>query len=117
MVDAGVGDGQEVRAGSGPVRPLEVDEHVADVVADPRRPRRRRDVLADARDEGPNRITTAVWLLAFDLERAVREEQVDELVETAAVDAVRVPGDGVPDLLACRELPRLHLLTLALSLA
>jgi hypothetical protein len=54
--------------------------------------------------------------LALDLEDAVGTEQRDEIVEAAAVDAVRGAGDRVADLLARLELPALHRISLALDL-
>ena len=66
------------------------------------------EVAAGAGDEGPDRVPAPVGGLTFDLEDAVGCEQLDELVETAAVDVVRVAGDRVADLLPGFELPRLH---------
>jgi hypothetical protein len=55
--------------------------------------------------------------LTLHLEDAVGDEQLDELLEAPAVDTMGIAGDRVADLLACSELPRLHLVSLAPSLA
>ena len=108
VVDAAVGDGEEVTAGPGPIGPVQLDQDVAHVVPDAGRPGAGSKVAAGAGDEGPNRIPTAVGGLALDLEDTVGGEELDEVVEPTAVDAVRVSGDGVTDVLARLELPGVH---------
>ena len=108
VVDAAVGDGEEVAAGSGPIGPVQLDQHIAHVVPDAGRPGAGGEVSAGAGDEGPDRIPTTVGRLALDFEDAVGGEELDELVEATAVDAVRVAGDGVTDVLAGLELPGVH---------
>jgi hypothetical protein len=53
--------------------------------------------------------------LALHLQYPVGHEQLDEVLEAAAVDVVGVTGDRVADLLACDELPELYEVSLAPS--
>jgi alkanesulfonate monooxygenase SsuD/methylene tetrahydromethanopterin reductase-like flavin-dependent oxidoreductase (luciferase family) len=113
VVQAAVGHGEEVAPGPGPIAPVELDQRVADVMANARRPGLGREIAAGAGDEGMDCVPPAVGRLPLDLEDAVRREQLDEIVETSAVDAVGVPGDRVADSLAGRDLPTLHPCSLA----
>src|SRR2546423_6323354 len=108
VVDAAVGDGEEVAAGPGPIGPVQLDQDVIHVVPDVGRPGAGGEVAAGAGDESPDRIPTTMGRLALDFEDAVGGEQLDQLVEATAVDAVRVAGDGVTDVLAGLELPGVH---------
>src|SRR6266508_4054719 len=108
VVNPAVGDGEEVAAGAGAIGPVQLDQHVGDVVADAGRPGPGGEVAAGAGHELPNRAPPSVGWLALDLEHPVLVEQADQVVEAAAVDAVGVAGDRVADLLASFELPRVH---------
>jgi hypothetical protein len=83
------------------------------VVPDPGRPGALGEVAAGTGDEGPDRGPTPVGALTFDLEDAVGREQLDQLVEAAAVDEVCVAGDRVADPLPRLELPGIHRASLA----
>src|SRR5262249_36272718 len=63
--------------------------------------------------EGADGVSATMRGLPFDLEHAVRGEQLDEVVEATAVDAMRVGGDRLADRLASFELPGLHHVSLA----
>src|SRR5215217_7505179 len=107
VVDTPVGYSKEVAAGPGPIGRLRLDQHVAHVVPDSGRAGAGGYVATGAGHEGPDRVPTPVGWLALDLDDAVGGEQRDEVVDAAAVDAVRVAGDRVPDLLARLELHQL----------
>src|SRR6266508_1356280 len=68
VVDPAVGDGEEVAAGSGAIRSVQLDQHVGDVVADTGRPGPGGEVAAGAGHELPDRAPPPVGRLALDLE-------------------------------------------------
>jgi hypothetical protein len=117
VVHAAVGHGQEVAPGPGPLGPVELDHDVVDVVANARGPRVGGKIPTGARDERSDRVPAAVGRFPLDLEDAVGHEQLDEIVESASVDAMGVPGDGVADLFSSRKLPRVHEVSLVPRIA
>src|SRR6266540_6693731 len=60
VVDPAVGHGEEVAAGSGTIGPVQLDQHIGDVVPDPRRAGAGREVASGAGDDVPDRAPAAV---------------------------------------------------------
>src|SRR5262249_58349841 len=111
VVDAAVRHGEEVATGPGAIGLVELDHDVADVVADPGCAGPRHQVAAGTGHEGADGVSATMRGLPFDLEHALRGEQLDEVVEATAVDPMRVGGDRLADPLASFELPGLHHVT------
>src|SRR5260370_33021021 len=78
VVGAAIGDGEEITAGPGPIRPVQLDQHVAHVVPDAGRPCAGGEIAARAGDEGTNRVPTAVGRLPLHPGNARGGAELDE---------------------------------------
>jgi hypothetical protein len=104
VVDASVtDDGGPVARRAGVHFGVDIDELTRQVVADARHFGRRTEVFDASAEQAADRFGAFVARLPDDLERRIRFEQLEQLLDPPAVDQVRVGGDRAPNALLHRH--------------
>src|SRR5947199_3155660 len=105
------GDGEEVRLCARAVGAGHLDDEVGYVVTDQGPPGRHGKASPRFHEERPDVRAAPRGRTVTGLERPVLREQLDQLVDPSSVHEVRVARHRLPDRLACRQLPELHVVT------